>query len=59
MRSALRAEVGVDPKEFRSVKITFEQGWILLEDNYGEVTIYPAHYVTAVEAKPTSYDRGS
>lgn len=51
--------LGRVPKEHKNVKLTLELGWITLEDEYGDRTIYPAHVVSSIDAKPTSYDRGS
>ncbi len=52
-------QAGRDVKEFKNVKIFFELGWILFEDQHGGRSIYPAHAVSSIEARPMSYDRGS
>lgn len=48
-----------DAVEHKNVKITFEQGWALIEDQYCEIVAYPSATVSWIVAKPTSYDRGS
>jgi hypothetical protein len=50
-------ESGRQIEVHRKVKMSLENAWIALEDEYGDVVVYSRDVVDKVTAKPTSYGR--